>query len=408
MTYEEIVAQIFSRGRFGMKPGLERVTELLERLGNPHRGLKAVQIAGTNGKGSTGAVLSSIMTAAGHKTGFFSSPHLSRFSERFRVNDREVSEELLQRTAERVLEAAGPETTFFEIVTAIAFLLFKEEDLDVAIMEAGMGGRSDATNVADAVLSLITPISMDHVVWLGDSLELIASEKAGIIKAGVPVVVAPQEPVALDVIRRAAAERGAQLVICSGVDEVDGEKLPLKGRYQMVNAAMAVTAARLLEKSGLDVSTGQIASGIAKAYWPGRMELIDGNPSLLLDGAHNPGGIAALMESLPDFRRNRLILVVGMMADKDWKAVLKPMLPLVHGVIAVKPAIDRALGADEIAAFCCSCGVDAKAAESVAAGIDEARQEALEGDLVLVTGSLFTVGEARSYLTGGSFMPIRG
>lgn len=408
MTYDELLTQIFARGRFGMKPGLERITELLARLGNPHLGLKAVQIAGTNGKGSTGAFLSAILTEAGFSAAFFSSPHLSRFSERFRINDKEVSEVLLHGAAERVLAAAAPETTFFEIVTAIAFLLFSEANLDVVIMETGMGGRFDATNVADAVLSLITPVSMDHTAWLGDRLELIAGEKAGIIKVGVPVVSAPQEPEALEVIRQAALEKNAQLFICSGIKELDGLDLSLRGRYQRGNAAMAITAARLLEQSGLHVSDEQIRRGVAKAFWPGRMELISDAPRILLDGAHNPGGIAALVESLADFSYSRLIIVVGMMADKDWQAILTPLLPLAKQVIAVRPAIDRALEADELAAFCLEYGCDGLAAKNVADGVELARQEASNSDLILVTGSLFTVGEARAYLTGGSFMPIRG
>ncbi|NVO00119.1 MAG: bifunctional folylpolyglutamate synthase/dihydrofolate synthase [Geobacteraceae bacterium] len=408
MTYDELLTQIFARGRFGMKPGLERITELLARLGNPHHGLKAVQIAGTNGKGSTGAFLSAIMTEAGFKTAFFSSPHLSHFSERFRINDEEVCEELLHKASERVLAAASDDTTFFEIVTGIAFLLFSEANLDVAIMETGMGGRFDATNVAEAVLSLITPVSMDHTAWLGDRLELIAAEKAGIIKGGVPVIIAPQEPEALEVIRQAAYEKGAQLLICSGAVELDGLELTLRGRYQRGNAAMAITAAQLLERCGLHVSNEQIPSGLAKAWWPGRMELIGDAPRILLDGAHNPGGVASLVESLADFSYSRLILVVGMMADKDWRSVLAPLLPLTQRVIAVKPAIDRALEADELAAYCLEQGPDGQAADSVSAGIDLARQEALTGDLILVTGSLFTVGEARAYLIGGSFMPIRG
>ena len=197
MTYDETLAHIFSRGRFGMKPGLERVTEILARLGNPHEKLKAVQIAGTNGKGSTGAFLSSILTAAGYRTAFFSSPHLMRFSERFRINETEVSEETLHEAALRVLAVAPAEATFFEIVTAIAFLLFAEAEVDLAIMEAGMGGRWDATNVAKGVLAIITPISLDHCASLGNTVALIAAEKAGIIKAGAPVVIGPQEPDAL-------------------------------------------------------------------------------------------------------------------------------------------------------------------------------------------------------------------
>lgn len=266
MTYSETLAHIFSRGRFGMKPGLERVTEILARLGNPHEKLKAVQIAGTNGKGSTGAFLSSIMTAAGNRTAFFSSPHLMRFSERFRINDIEVSEEILHEAALRVVAIAPAEATFFEIVTAIAFLLFAEAKVELAIMEAGMGGRWDATNVANGILAIITPISLDHCAYLGDTLALIAAEKAGIIKAGVPVVIAPQEPAAL-LMLTAEAESLDSRVYLHGRDfqmtaasaglvytaegvSLEGLELSLPGRFQSANAAAAVTAARLLAMQG--------------------------------------------------------------------------------------------------------------------------------------------------------------
>src|SRR6185369_2181849 len=209
MTYEETLANIFSRGRFGIKPGLERVTELLSRLGDPQRNLKTVQIAGTNGKGSTGAFLSAIMTHAGYRTAFFSSPHLSRFSERFRINDAEVAEAVLHQVAKRALEAASEETTFFEIVTAIALLCFAEEGVDLAVIEAGMGGRSDATNIVQSLLSIITPISLDHCEYLGGTLPEIAVEKAGIMKQGKPVVIAPQEGVLLKQLLSAAEESGS-------------------------------------------------------------------------------------------------------------------------------------------------------------------------------------------------------
>ena len=262
MTYDETLAHIFSRGRFGIKPGLERVTEILARLGNPHEKLKTVQIAGTNGKGSTGAFLSSIMTAAGCRTAFFSSPHLMRFSERFRINETEVSEETLHEAALRVLAVAPAEATFFEIVTAIAFLFFAGEKVDLAIMETGMGGRWDATNVANGILSIITPISLDHCAYLGNTVDLIAAEKAGIIKAGAPVVVAPQEPAALLALISAAESSQfaslslgpgfpAETIICRVCLQRDrgyaGEPEAFaQGRFQLVNAASAITAARLL------------------------------------------------------------------------------------------------------------------------------------------------------------------
>jgi len=424
MTYDETLAHIFSRGRFGMKPGLERVTEILARLGNPHQRLKTVQIAGTNGKGSTGAFLSSIMTAAGYRTAFFSSPHLLRFSERFRLNDREASAELLHAAAGRVLAVAPDEATFFEIVTAIGFLLFAETGVELAIMEAGMGGRWDATNVANSVLSILTPISLDHCAYLGNTIALIAAEKAGIIKSGAPVVIAPQDSEALLPLTAAAARLNAEVYLygrdfrmtsssagraySAGSDFLEGLELSLRGRFQSENAASAVTAARLLAYAGFSVSNDAIGKGLAAAVWPGRLELFEGTPRVLLDGAHNPAGALSLVESLQDFSYKRLFLVVGMMADKAWQETLAPLLAFADKAITVEPAIDRALSAEELAVFCRSRGVAAFSAGSVRGGLESATHSAAPEDLVLVTGSLFTVGEARALMTGSSFMPIRG
>ena len=424
MTYDETLAQIFSRGRFGMKPGLERVTEILARLGNPHEKLKAVQIAGTNGKGSTGAFLSSIMTAAGCRTAFFSSPHLMRFAERFRINETEVSEDILHEAALRVVAAAPAEATFFEIVTALAFLLFAEAKVELAIMEAGMGGCWDATNVANGILAIITPISLDHCAYLGDSVALIAAEKAGIIKAGAPVVIGPQEPDALLPLTAAAARLAAPVYL-HGRDfqmtasttgfvyraagcTMEGLELGLQGRFQSANAAAAVTAARLLVPAGFSLSAAAIRKGLAAAVWPGRLELFSGERRVLLDGAHNPAGAVALIESLQDFSYKRLCLVVGMMADKAWQETLAPLLALAEQVIIVEPALDRALAAEELACFCRGAGVDPYSAGGVSAGLERAMRSAAPDDLILVTGSLFTVGEARAYMTGSSYLPIRG
>lgn len=424
MTYSEILAHIFSRGRFGMKPGLERVSTILSRLGNPQLRVPAVQIAGTNGKGSTGAFLAAIMTAAGYRTAFFSSPHLVNFSERFRIDGGEIPDETLAGAARRVLAVAPPEATFFELVTAIGFLVFADEEVDLAIMEAGMGGRWDATNVVDGILAIITPISFDHREYLGHTLGAIAAEKAGIIKPGRPVVVASQEQEALAVIVAVAAALGAgcrvwdvDFTAAAGAQGVsyqaeefalDNLESGLKGRFQAVNIAAAITAARLLAGTGFPVDEAAIRSGVASARWPGRMELFPGHPPILLDGAHNRAGAAAVAESLADFSFERLLLVAGVMADKDWQEMLGQLLPHAQTVFAVEPSLERALPAEKLAAFCRQQGVHAVAAGTVRAGLQMAATTAGENDLVLVCGSLFTVGEARAFLTGKDFMPIRG
>ncbi len=424
MNYNETLAHIFSRGRFGMKPGLERVTELLSRLGDPQRNLQTVQIAGTNGKGSTGAFLSSIMTHAGYRTAFFSSPHLTGFSERFRINDVEIAEDLLNEAAQRVLTAAPEKATFFELVTAIALLCFAEEGVELAVIEAGMGGRSDATNIVQSLLSIITPISLDHCEYLGGTLSEIAFEKAGVIKQGKPVVIAPQEGALLKQLLSAAEESGSPAYAYGrdfhaeagqrGVSYHSGSfslhelKLSLKGRFQTENASSAIAAARLLGEAGFQVTGDVIRKGVAAAVWPGRLELFEGPPPILLDGAHNPAGAVALRRSLADYRYDRLILVFGAMADKSWQETLMQLLPLADLLVAVKPSIDRALAADELAGFGTARGGKVTAAGDVKAGLEFASKIAGPDDLILVTGSLFTVGEARSIITCGTFMPIRG
>lgn len=407
-----------------MKPGLERIIEILHRLGNPHKRLATVQIAGTNGKGSTGAFLSAIMSAAGYRTAFFSSPHLSSFSERFRIDGSEADEDDVADVARRVLAVAPAEATFFEIVTAMGFQLFADKGVDLAVMETGMGGRWDATNVADGLLAVITPVSYDHCEYLGHTLAAIAAEKAGIIRSGRAVVIGPQEPEALAVIRSAAEGAGARCLVwgedfnCSadgasvryvaGDFALEGLTPGLHGRFQTVNMASAVTAARLLDSAGFPVDDGALRSGVAAARWPGRMELFPGPPRIMLDGAHNPAGAAALADSLADVRYRRLLLVVGVMADKAWQELLGPLLPLAATVIAVEPSLERALPAETLAGFIRQAGVEAVIGGDVGRGLGLACDMAGYDDLVLVCGSLFTVGEARSRLTGREFAPIRG
>lgn len=424
MTYADILAHIYARGRFGMKPGLERIGEILRRLGNPQMRLPVVQIAGTNGKGSTGAFLSSIMSAAGYRTAFFSSPHLSSFSERFRIDGREAEEGDIAEVARRVLAEAPAEATFFEIVTAMGFLLFADMGVELAVMEVGMGGRWDATNVADGLLAVITPVSYDHCEYLGHTLGAIAAEKAGIIRPGRVAVIGPQEPEALEVIRSAAAAAGARCLVwgedfscsadgtsvryLSGDYSLAGLTPGLAGRFQTVNMASAVTAARLLDAAGFTVDDGSIRRGVAAARWPGRMEVFPGPPRVMLDGAHNPAGAAALADSLADVGYRRLLMVVGVMADKSWQELLNPLLPLAAAVVAVSPSLERALPAETLAGFIRQGGVEAFIGGDVGHGLELALTMAGDDDLVLVCGSLFTVGEARSRLTGREFLPIRG
>jgi len=424
MTYQEILTHIYGLGRFGMKPGLERIGAILKALSDPQDGLRVIHVAGTNGKGSTAAFLAAVLGAGGHTVGLFTSPHLIAFPERIRINGSEISEEDVVSLADRILSVAPAGTTFFEIVTAMAYLCFAEHGVAAAVMEVGMGGRLDATNIASGIVSVITPIALDHCEHLGNSIARIAGEKAGVIKAGRSVVSAPQPREAMTVIRAGCAALGSPLYE-GGRDfgafwrggvlgyrgirwELEGVRPGIRGRFQAINAAAALCAAELLEKNGLPVTPAAARRGVETASWPGRMEMFPGPPRVLLDGAHNPGGALALAESLADIPRDALILVTGMVGDKDADGILAPLLPLADRVIAVTPAIPRGLPSGELAGRCRNLGRRAVVAGGVVEGLETAIDEAHPGDLILVCGSLFTVGEARARLLNKTFEPFRG
>lgn len=424
MTYAETLSHIYALGRFGIKPGLARITRLLSALGNPQESFAAVHVVGTNGKGSTASILCSILSAGGYRTGLFTSPHLISFTERIRAGGIEIPEADVARLAERVMAAAPEGTTFFEIITALAALHFAEAGVRIALFEAGMGGRLDATNALHGVLSVITPVSLDHTDYLGSRIAEIAAEKVGICKRGTPVVSARQHPEAARGIERHARELSCPLYRLGEEFEADwregelsyrglaltleGLRPGLFGLYQKGNAACALAAAELLPGAGFPLPPQALAAGVESARWPGRMEFFPGSPRLLLDGAHNPAGAAALAEALAEIPRRRLLMVVGVMGDKELSGILGPLLPLADAVFAVAPDIERALPAAELAAYCRLAGASALNAGPVERGIALAREAAAPGDLILVCGSLFTVGEARSVLLSRSFEPFRG
>jgi dihydrofolate synthase/folylpolyglutamate synthase len=291
-------------------------------------------------------------------------------------------------------------------------------------MEAGMGGKSDATNIAEGILSIITPISIDHSKYLGTTVREIAAEKAGIIKKSSPVVIGPQEQDALLEIKRIAKENNSPFTVWgedfSGEITTDGItynarglvlkniRPSLKGRFQIQNLASAITAARILADKGFRVTDKTIRSGIENSFWPGRMEMFSGARQILLDSAHNPAGTAALIESLPDYRYNNLILIFGAMADKAWQESILQLAPHIERVITVKPDIERAITPEELADFCDMNHLKSIAAGSVKNGLELAEKTASEDDLILITGSIFVTGEARSLITGKNFMPVRG
>lgn len=428
MAVTTALTELYGRRRFSIRPGTGRIEALLDRLGHPERHFRSVHIVGTNGKGSSAAFLSSILTAAGYRTGLFTSPHLINYSERFRVNGHEVTPKRLDRLIAYVLEHAEPDDTFFELTTALACCWFAECDVQLAVLEAGMGGQADATAAIPALATLITPIAFDHQQWLGTSLAAIAAEKTAIAQPGSPIVCAPQKLEALETITSYCDANRSRLLLAerdfqahwqddtrfhySGLrHRLDGLTPGLPGRYQLWNGACALALAEQLADSGVVVTGAALTNGIADARWPGRMERfpLPNNLELLLDGAHNPAGAAALADSLRhDQAGRRIILVLGVMADKELDGLLQQLLPMAEVVITVAPDQERALSAEQLAAQCVANGHSAHAAGTVEQGIFRAQDLAGAGDLIVVAGSLFTVGEARAMLTGQECSAVRG
>lgn len=425
MSLADLLETLYARRRFGIRPGVDRVATLLTRLGNPEKSFRSIHVVGTNGKGSTSAFLSAILWQAGHRTAQFSSPHLVRFCERFRINGRQTSDEKLADLLKQTLAAAPAEATFFEITTALACLLFSREQVEIAVMEAGMGGGSDATAAITAEMTIVTPIALDHADYLGSSLAQIAREKVRIIEPDTPVISAVQtDQVRMQLERR--CRTGTNPLWTFGTDfsarwnrpgcldytGLDGVVLTvapgIPGRYQGQNAALALAAAARLAATGTAIPAEAYECGVAQAVWPGRMELIPGHPPLLLDGAHNPAGAAALAEALADYDAARILLVTGVCCDKDATQIYAPLLPLVERIYTVTPQVERALTDVALSSLLLEQGRTSSPCGSVAEGICSARREAGPGDLVLVCGSLFVVGEAKAWLENVDYSGIRG
>jgi dihydrofolate synthase/folylpolyglutamate synthase len=389
---------------------LDRVKLLLDRLGRPDRAYRAIHIAGTKGKGSTAAMIESSLRAAGYRTGFYTSPHLHTFRERMRVNNEFITRELFAQLVDEIEPhvAAVEGLTWFEIVTAIAFLFFARSQIDVAVLEVGLGGRFDATNVVTPIVSVITSLSMDHMNLLGNSIEQIAFEKAGIIKRHVPVVSAPQVPEALDVIRRVARVRGAELTVVphpptpspvmelriTGEGEAQpGVRFPLLGAHQLINASVAVTALHIANERGLAVNDESIQRGLATVQWPGRLEVLNREPLLVVDGAHNGDSAQKLAQALRDvFHVEQWTLIIGVSADKDIAAILEGVLPIAKRVIVTRASNSRGANIEMLGAKVSDRGYEPTLVASVADALEIALIDQAPS---IITGSLFTVADAR-------------
>ncbi|MBN1859881.1 MAG: bifunctional folylpolyglutamate synthase/dihydrofolate synthase [Candidatus Thermoplasmatota archaeon] len=428
LSYSDAFTWLSSFDRYGWIFGLERISYLLEKLGNPHRQLQVIHVAGTNGKGSVCQYIGSILKNAGFTVGVYLSPHVERFSERIVVGNQEISKEDLAMCITQVkpvveqMRQQDNTPTFFEIVTALAFLHFKNRKVDYAVVEVGLGGRFDATNVVCPVVSVITNISLEHTEILGKDLCAIASEKAGIIKEHVPVVTAATQD-ALTTIEQVALERHAPVI---RIDRFTWKRTSFPGRYQEFlihgsfqdyrvktsllgthqgeNIALAITAVEQLQMNGVFVTDANITDGISAATHPARMEIVSEHPLILLDGAHNPAGIMMLARTIKeDFPSHRLILVLGMLRDKDIGTMIATIVPLADVVIVTQSTNPRAADPQLLKELI--MGFDEKkivsVSQSINEAIDHAWRLAREKDLICVTGSLFTVGEIRSYLLRG-------
>ncbi|HUQ95485.1 MAG TPA: folylpolyglutamate synthase/dihydrofolate synthase family protein [Bryobacteraceae bacterium] len=416
ITYPDSVRFLYSLGNElkAVKFGLDTIRAVLRELGHPERAVRAVHVAGTNGKGSTCAMIASGLREAGFSTGLFTSPHLVEPVERIQIDGVPVTAEefsrafdIVHQAAEKLLAAGSLEThpTYFETVTAMAFILFRERDVDRVVLEVGLGGRLDATNVVTPELCVITPIDYDHESWLGATIDLIAAEKAGIIKPQIPVVIARQREDAEQVLLRRAAELGAPVIPAPEAERFEAGprgsivhwrgmalQCPLAGVHQVGNTITAAEALR-----ALDVADNAILRGIARTRWPGRLEAVSTSPDIILDGAHNPAGARALAGYITRFYNHRKVwLIYGTMRDKSVAEIADTLFPLAQELILTAADSARSLAPESLLPL--TAHPRATIAPNLAAALELARAGASPDDAIFISGSLFLVGEARALL----------
>lgn len=408
----DLIAYLESLKDAGIRPGLGPVRRLLGRLENPQRRYRSLLVGGTNGKGSIAATLASVLHAAGYRVGLYTSPHLVDFRERIRVDGAMIPEEALSRRIGQVRRANREGVTYFEFTTALAFLHFARCRVDVAVLEVGMGGRLDATNVVRPELSVISNIAMDHVEFLGPRLEDIALEKAGIIVRGGVCITAATQPPVLNVLEAACREKKARLLRVGREIRIrakrgglfdfrspgmEGKNLAtaLKGPHQRENVACALGALGVLRGRGFAIGDEAVRQGLADVRWEGRLEIVAQSPTVLLDGAHNAAGAAALKRALEEFRYRKLILVLGILADKDWRGMIRRLAPLAHQVILTRPPEERALAPEIMAAEAMRWSANVAAVKNPREAVRKALEMAGREDLVCVAGSLYLVGAVR-------------
>lgn len=423
MNYQEALQFLESPSRFSPRLGLERIKAFLEELGSPEEKFPSILIGGTSGKGSSCKMIEAVLTKAGYKVGLFTKPHLQSYRERISLGGELISKEDLTSLVEEIIpfaEKIGKTDlgfpTYFEMGVALAFKYFAQKKVDLAVVEVGMGGRFDATNVLKPLLCGITEIGFDHEKYLGNSLAQIAFEKAGIIKPGIPVVFSRQEPEAMEVLKRIANERKAlqipgvaraegplsfslagQIINLRGQSrEFEGIFLPLLGEHQINNASFALTCLEAIKETGFSWKDGDFRRGFSELRWPGRIEILSQSPLIVIDGAHNPSKAGALSRAIKDyFSFNRLIVILGVSKDKDLKGILCQFKSFEPYVLASAASSGRAFKPSEIAGACLDMGIKAREFPEVETALRKAIEISEEGDLILVTGSIYVAGEAR-------------
>ncbi|MDH4099612.1 MAG: bifunctional folylpolyglutamate synthase/dihydrofolate synthase [Nitrospirota bacterium] len=429
MSYAGTIEYLYSLQKHGTKLGLANTLALMNLVGDPHEAFRSVHIAGTNGKGSTAAMLASILQRAGYTVGLYTSPHLISFTERIQVSGEQIPEEKVIELTESIRRAIDGldepfVPTFFEFTTTLAFTWFAEQKVDIVVVETGMGGRLDSTNVITPLVSVITSVDLDHQEFLGERIEDIAYEKAGIIKEGVPVVTGERKPEVLAVIEATSLANNAVLYragrdcsvssVVTGIDggcfdyrglegEIPGVKTTMIGKHQVENASLALLATEVLRRRGLTISQEAVREGLAAARWAGRLEKMAGSPLIVIDGAHNPAAAARLAETLKDEfagSYDRLVLVLGILGDKDMDGIVKPLAALADRVVVTAPAYYRASDPARMKAVVKQYHPHVEEAASVADAIDHVRATTRENDLICIAGSLFTAGEARGIMLG--------
>lgn len=427
MNYDEAMEYLKNLTKFGINLGLDRIKELVRRVGNPHLKLKVIHIGGTNGKGSVANMIASTLEAAKYKVGIFTSPHLHRYTERYRINGKQISKErvaeilnMLKPHLDDMVKEGFECPTEFEVSTVMAFCYFYEENVDFAVIEVGMGGAIDSTNVVHPLVCVITNVNMDHMEYLGNTISEIARTKAGIIKNGVPVVTAEQKPEAFNIIKSVCINNGAELTVVGkdviycdtneNIDVFSGQRfnvktggneykdlyLPLLGEHQKINAATAVAALEALKNYGVVISNNEIKKGLSTVRWPGRFEVIGKNPTVVLDGAHNMAGAEKLYLALEKyFSYKNIVLVLGMLADKEREKIVKRLVPAAKAVVVTKPNSFRSQNWRRVADLSAKYLSDIFVYENVSDAVDKAIEIANKEDVVCITGSLYMLADAR-------------